>query len=1068
MITFDEIMQCNVKPIENEINYNREYFNQLKELISNVVPFVGAGMSRFKYLGWKEFLQNIADQQLNNEFKALVNKLLDQNKYLEAAQCIQDRIGRDRLLSMMEVIFKPIESEKEIYPGEAILLFPKLFKESLITTNYDNALDFIYRDENYQSVFSHDARRIAKAFAAKKRILFKAHGDIEHTADMIISKNDYENAYLDKNSVSSGEIEFDNTKNLVKAISRIVNGKILLFLGCGLEKDYTVELIKSIVKKNEGTNIPHFAFVQKFNDEKKLEELQDTLQKINVNAIWFPEGEFDSIRILLQHLIDDKNTEKLKKASLLYLDSECKGEGCFSDLQPVPALYTMLSRKNIYDNSMLEEYTLEEVIRQYNNQVHPHLIIVGEGGIGKSISLLRFWETQVRDGSESSFIPIYIQLNKYREEKKNFILSEIVTKYKSENSMFCEDDIINIIKEKTDSSLRKIVLLLDGWNEINCNTEQLISEIKDLIHKDNIQVIITTRSLLGLMDFSKFQTFHMQLLSEKTVRNFCKKKHLSVENEHLVETLRNPMMLSLYSKTNEMLKLNKELIASEVEIFDNVETRGEILWNYLQAQILKIGSKYSTANKNFIKEKQYLNRIIPYIGYSMEKKGEFLVNKQVICKYILESKLKYKLELAEDPDTIFSYISKMGIVQSEDEEVEFTHQYFRDSAAAFFYYNVAKENIICKKSSFELFGLKMSQQVRELFMQIICDRVNKEEAKDNPVISNLLADIYYYGVKEKGVYADREKSMNYFKKSAGEKDFYASWSLGYCLRQGVSIEKNIPLSIHYTLQALDQKPAYGLAKNTLATYYLELAKDLYKCDDQDSISKKLNEYREIWNYKNDELFQDRSNFTLDEKDKIVNKCIEYARKNFMFAGESGFLEAYNRIGQIYENGQAGQRRDLSEAFNWYLKSADRGEPWAQNRVGWFLRDGRGGLQVDTVKAFEYLRKSAAQDESYAFLNLRKYYKEGLAPCERDEDQAFLLLKRALDLNNIDAAIEMIDYYLYIVNQKNDYDGRKWILHDGKMIMDKIVDNMSDFDQTRDQKKIKQFYDKLGEAQSSIQ
>jgi predicted NACHT family NTPase len=61
-----------------------------------------------------------------------------------------------------------------------------------------------------------------------------------------------------------------------------------------------------------------------------------------------------------------------------------------------------------------------------------HAAIIGEGGMGKTVSLIRVWESYVRDTKAHMPIPIFIALNEYNnasdEDKKKYII-KYISKY---------------------------------------------------------------------------------------------------------------------------------------------------------------------------------------------------------------------------------------------------------------------------------------------------------------------------------------------------------------------------------------------------------------------------------------------------------------------------------------------------------------------------------------------------------------------------------------------------------------------------------------------------------------
>ncbi len=55
--------------------------------------------------------------------------------------------------------------------------------------------------------------------------------------------------------------------------------------------------------------------------------------------------------------------------------------------------------------------------------IKPHFILQGEGGTGKTVSVLRFWEKLLKEADIGETVPIYVALHEYNRKAglKNFI-----------------------------------------------------------------------------------------------------------------------------------------------------------------------------------------------------------------------------------------------------------------------------------------------------------------------------------------------------------------------------------------------------------------------------------------------------------------------------------------------------------------------------------------------------------------------------------------------------------------------------------------------------------------------
>lgn len=130
------------------------------------------------------------------------------------------------------------------------------------------------------------------------------------------------------------------------------------------------------------------------------------------------------------------------------------------------------------------------------------------------------------------------------------------------------------------------------------------------------------------------------------------------------------------------------------------------------------------------------------------------------------------------------------------------------------------------------------------------------------------------------------------------------------------------------------------------------------------------------------------------KDLGIEPDFEKAASWYTKAAESGIVDAYNKLGDLYRNrfiGSLGKvhlstehdadqyTRDepnLKKALAYYQESADRGDAWGQRQLGFMFENGWGCSQ-DIKKAVEWYRKAAAQGNAVAKEKLKALAPAGL-------------------------------------------------------------------------------------------
>lgn len=133
--------------------------------------------------------------------------------------------------------------------------------------------------------------------------LMKIHGDIDTERSLILPKEKYDEVY--------------GSDTLFKqALMSVFESKQLLFLGCSLKNDRTMQLYREAKKTNK---VYSYAFVQKPNDTQKAQERSRELSDLLIHPIWYPEDDdkHESVKILLNKLYNEVLKEKEKRIASL-------------------------------------------------------------------------------------------------------------------------------------------------------------------------------------------------------------------------------------------------------------------------------------------------------------------------------------------------------------------------------------------------------------------------------------------------------------------------------------------------------------------------------------------------------------------------------------------------------------------------------------------------------------------------------------------------------------------------------------------------------------------------------
>jgi hypothetical protein len=289
----------------------REGESTLQELIQGirrkrVAPFVGAGISAtLEFPSWGQALREIRakfdDVDLHD-----VEDLILENKYLEAAELLYAQENRIFTSYVSDrFVINPNFTKNDVLVG-ALKYLPELSHGCVITTNFDKTLEKIF-EESGKSFrgFMHGIQprtTFVKDLIKGERCILKLHGSVGEEDSYIFTLSQYNSAYGDP-------LLFENP--LPKTLRQIYISHSLLFLGCSLEKDKTLELFQQIKQEGQFEIPQHFAILPAPATSALKRAKESYLRDINIKTIWYPYGEHEYVETILKYIVESANRNNL-------------------------------------------------------------------------------------------------------------------------------------------------------------------------------------------------------------------------------------------------------------------------------------------------------------------------------------------------------------------------------------------------------------------------------------------------------------------------------------------------------------------------------------------------------------------------------------------------------------------------------------------------------------------------------------------------------------------------------------------------------------------------------------
>lgn len=346
-----------------------------------LTPFVGAGLSVFcGYKLWPNVLKELSAFIPDEEPKQEALEMIDRFKYLEAAEHIQKhyRPMLRRLQGIVSYDKLEVCPTERLYSSAAWVL-PYLFhNRPLMTTNFDGVLEYVFSKQGStfeRVVEPHDPSLLTQLRQQDIHGLFKLHGDIgRETASLdrlVFTKSQYDDAYCEDDK-------------LMKELKQWYQNQTLLFLGCSLAMDKTMEVLQDVVSTNPG--IRHFAIVGCKKEQRS--ELLDRFIELGIDAIFYDDSNHDAVRVILERLLEETDSTGYKQL-------------CRSCRSMVPA--TEEKRPLMFDSEYFPFSGRKEELARLAEfcEAEDQLLwcaVTGPGGMGKSRLVFEFCNTMRTQG----------------------------------------------------------------------------------------------------------------------------------------------------------------------------------------------------------------------------------------------------------------------------------------------------------------------------------------------------------------------------------------------------------------------------------------------------------------------------------------------------------------------------------------------------------------------------------------------------------------------------------------------------------------------------------------------
>lgn len=245
-----------------------------------------------------------------------------------------------------------------------------------------------------------------------------------------------------------------------------------------------------------------------------------------------------------------------------------------------PALGYIGQEEKLYpvfgDTDCGETIALDALMHRLVSPGGSSVLLLGSGGAGKTTALMRAAYLQPPKYSGTDPAVTYLSLYGYTGKKgsciKDRILQELRFKPGTKSIEMARHELIQLLSSPmyTRKGERpKLVILLDGLNEIHGDAGELLQEILELSKMPGVRILLAGRSDVEEIPFERIKL--RPLGQQEVVKILGESGVLPPEQSEMRELLRLPMMLSIYA-TTVLNQEKQDIIQSQEQLLDKYFT----------------------------------------------------------------------------------------------------------------------------------------------------------------------------------------------------------------------------------------------------------------------------------------------------------------------------------------------------------------------------------------------------------------------------------------------------------------------------------------------------------------
>ena len=344
-------------------------------------------------------------------------------------------------------------------------------------------------------------------------------------------------------------------------------------------------------------------------------------------------------------------------------------------------------------NAVIENATLDKLYEK-----SPYVILIGMGGIGKSMMMRHLFTESIKKYSETDKFPIFVTLREFGTEK-NDLFEVIASSVRRFDSSFSITYLHKFLNEG------RCQLLLDGLDEIkSSDLPKFEEQLEFLLDKyPQNQVVMSTRRFSKFISYSRFKLLWMEQFSNDQSIELIKKLDFCPEEPRLKQQFMVKMNETYFKSHSSFVSnpLLLTLMLMSYRRFADIPERQALFYEEAYQTLLRRHDhddkiSYKRVFHSVVEPAEFTSVFREFCARSY-RNADFEFDEKLFEKYYDSLSTKghvSDLSLMTAENFLFDICNSVCIMYEEGQSYHFLHRSFQEYLFADYYANKADDDAL--------------------------------------------------------------------------------------------------------------------------------------------------------------------------------------------------------------------------------------------------------------------------------------------------------------------------------------------------------------------------------------